>query len=104
MPRDEGASTAMQAIVFSIPENATQKTTRVYHPGIPSSAPMQSLSVVEFVKESFKITGKMKVVEPDAAEFVSGIVQAHRKDEKAWHAKAWRGNKEGTSHTITLHT
>ena len=38
-----------------------------------------------------------KVVMPDAREFVSGLVQAHRKGEKAYHVKAWRGSKDGES-------
>lgn len=35
------------------------------------------------------------VVLPEEQEFVSSIVQAHRKDEKAYHVKAFRGSKEG---------
>ncbi|OCK80001.1 Rtt106-domain-containing protein [Lepidopterella palustris CBS 459.81] len=35
------------------------------------------------------------VVFPDEKEFVSAIVQSHRKGEKAFHVKAFRGSKEG---------
>ncbi|KAH7125713.1 hypothetical protein B0J11DRAFT_487577 [Dendryphion nanum] len=38
---------------------------------------------------------RKKVIFPDAVEFVSAIVQNHRKGEKAYHAKAHRGSKEG---------
>lgn len=41
-------------------------------------------------------TGK-KVVFPDAHEFASAIPESHRKGEKAYHVKAHRGSKEGTS-------
>jgi len=37
-----------------------------------------------------------KVTCPNEEEFVSGIVQAHRKGEKAWHVKAFRGSKDGS--------
>lgn len=36
-----------------------------------------------------------EVVFPDANEFASAIPQSHRKGEKAFHAKAHRGSKEG---------
>ena len=36
-----------------------------------------------------------RVVDPTPDEFVSNIVQAHRKNEKSWGTKAWKGVKEG---------
>ncbi|KAI9373302.1 histone chaperone rtt106 [Aspergillus egyptiacus] len=36
-----------------------------------------------------------KVVRPDAQEFVSAMPEAHRKGEKAYHVKGFRGSKEG---------
>ncbi|MCJ1301275.1 hypothetical protein MMC08_004074 [Hypocenomyce scalaris] len=36
-----------------------------------------------------------KVVQPDEKEFVSQMVQAHRKGEKAVHVKGFRGSKDG---------
>ncbi|KAL2013784.1 hypothetical protein VTN00DRAFT_1309 [Thermoascus crustaceus] len=36
-----------------------------------------------------------KVVRPDEKEFVSAMPEAHRKGEKAFHVKAFRGSKEG---------
>lgn len=38
-----------------------------------------------------------KVIGPDEKEFVSATPEAHRKGEKAYHVKAFRGSKEGTS-------
>ncbi|KAL4900581.1 hypothetical protein BDW74DRAFT_161727 [Aspergillus multicolor] len=37
----------------------------------------------------------IRVVRPDAQEFVSAMPEAHRKGEKAYHVKAFRGSKEG---------
>jgi hypothetical protein len=41
-------------------------------------------------------TGK-EVIFPDADEFASAVPESHRKGEKAYHVKAHRGSKEGTS-------
>jgi len=37
------------------------------------------------------------VVRPNEREFVSTMPEAHRKGEKAYHVKAFRGSKEGMS-------
>ncbi len=39
---------------------------------------------------------RKKIVEPEEREFASTLVQAHRKGEKAYHVKAFRGSKDGT--------
>lgn len=39
----------------------------------------------------------LQVVVPTEEEFASEIVQAHKKTEKAYHVKAFKGSKEGTS-------
>ncbi|KAF7597457.1 hypothetical protein BBP40_003704 [Aspergillus hancockii] len=38
---------------------------------------------------------RTKVVRPDEREFVSAMPEPHRKGEKAYHVKAFRGSKEG---------
>jgi len=40
---------------------------------------------------------KRNVLEPDASEFASEVLQAYRKGEKAYHVKAFRGSKDGRS-------
>lgn len=40
-------------------------------------------------------SNQTKVVRPDEKEFVSAMPEAHRKTEKAFHVKAFRGSKEG---------
>lgn len=37
------------------------------------------------------------VIRPDERQFVSAMPEAHRKGEKAYHVKAFRGSKEGTT-------
>ncbi|KAL4975749.1 hypothetical protein BDW66DRAFT_136753 [Aspergillus desertorum] len=37
----------------------------------------------------------IRVVRPDAQEFASAMPEGHRKGEKAYHVKAFRGSKEG---------
>jgi hypothetical protein len=36
-----------------------------------------------------------KLIEPDDAEFASATPEAHRKGERAYHVKAFRGSKDG---------
>lgn len=44
-----------------------------------------------------------QVVRPDDKQFVSAMVEAHRKTDKAYHVKAFRGSKEGIySLTISI--
>lgn len=41
------------------------------------------------------LVSKTRVVRPDEKEFVSAMPEPHRKTEKAYHVKAFRGSKEG---------
>ncbi len=40
-------------------------------------------------------TSARRLIQPDEAEFVSATPEAHRKAEKAYHVKAFRGSKDG---------
>ncbi|KAF2018249.1 Rtt106-domain-containing protein [Aaosphaeria arxii CBS 175.79] len=52
--------------------------------------------IASAINESVKSAGiRKQVVFPDPEEFVSAIVQSHRKGEKGYHVKAHRGSKEG---------
>ena len=42
-----------------------------------------------------RASSRTKVITPDEREFVSATPEAHRKGEKAYHVKAFRGSKEG---------
>jgi hypothetical protein len=37
----------------------------------------------------------VKVTQPDEEEFVAAVPESHRKSEKAYHVKAFRGSKDG---------
>ncbi|KAF2461559.1 histone chaperone Rttp106-like-domain-containing protein [Lineolata rhizophorae] len=50
--------------------------------------------MVDLLDERLKARG-LKVVRPNEDVFASSIVQQHRKHEKAYHVKAFRGSKEG---------
>jgi len=43
---------------------------------------------------------RTQVVRPDGREFVSAVPEAHRKGEKAYHVKAFRGSKEGMEFSL----
>ncbi|KAI9715961.1 MAG: hypothetical protein M1812_005595 [Candelaria pacifica] len=49
---------------------------------------------IRFLNEKLKAFGK-GVIEPEEKQFASCIVQSHRKGEKAFHVKAFRGSKDG---------
>lgn len=54
-------------------------------------------SALEYAMRSIK----KKVTCPDDAEFVSATPESHRKGEKAYHVKAFKGSKDG-KHDNTL--
>lgn len=51
---------------------------------------------------TFMASLSKKTILPDEREFASEIPQSHRKGEKAFHTKAFRGSKEGPSPSTTL--
>lgn len=55
------------------------------------------------INQGLKPYGK-KVIFPSDKEFVSNITQAHRKGEKAYHVKAFKGSKEGMSYHLSCGT
>lgn len=59
-----------------------------------SSAPAEPHHTAGLLDQHLAPMGK-SVVEPDEKEFASAVPQSHRKGEKAYHVKAFRGSKEG---------
>lgn len=51
--------------------------------------------VLEAALEYTIRNSKKKVIYPDEAEFVSATPESHRKGEKAYHVKAFKGSKDG---------
>lgn len=53
-------------------------------------------SVLEDLLDAVMQKTGVKVTYPDEAEFVAAVPESHRKGEKAYHVKAFRGSKDGT--------
>lgn len=51
--------------------------------------------VLELVLNAIMQKGGVSVTLPDEAEFVAAVPESHRKSEKAYHVKAFRGSKDG---------
>jgi hypothetical protein len=60
----------------------------------------ESDRIVEAALEYIMRENKTKVTYPEEAEFVSATPEAHRKGEKAYHVKAFKGSKDGMERTI----
>jgi hypothetical protein len=55
-------------------------------------------SVLETVLNDIMQKQGVKVTHPKEAEFVGAVPESHRKSEKAYHVKAFRGSKDGSKH------
>ena len=78
------------AIVWTVPEKPPELATGEWvRPGESSYR-----SLLKGVLNT-RLPDGMTVVEPDEKEFVSNLVQAHRKGERATHVRAFRGTKDG---------
>ncbi|KAI9852877.1 MAG: hypothetical protein M1838_004436 [Thelocarpon superellum] len=99
----DGDGAEPDAIVWTVPESALLPTTAtgiemqqsMINEGITGEPTLRSLLIWLVNKQLRPLGSGKRVVEPSEAEFVSAIVQAHRKDEKAVHVKGFRGSKEG---------
>ena len=91
-----------EQIVFTLPESSP-KTVSLDPPHAPTnfSGPFPEVNGETYITSTIRALNaglayyNKAVVLPDEAEFASAIPQSHRKGEKAFHAKAFRGSKEG---------
>lgn len=51
--------------------------------------------VLDDVSNCISLITDSNVTAPDEAEFVAAVPESHRKSEKAYHVKAFRGSKDG---------
>lgn len=88
------ASVPLEPIIFTVPQTAAKNVT--FHSGgqVQEGEKWDQLFRRVLDKELRRF-GK-KVAVPDPKGFESTMVQAHRKGEKAYHVKAFRGATEGT--------
>ena len=64
-------------------------------PGLPikdadEEEPNPSTTMIKAIEQA-----GFKVQQPNEKDFVSQVIQGHRKGEKAYHVKAFRGSKDG---------
>lgn len=92
-----------EQIVFSLPETFPKTATSIAAHVPPGSGDLTPpdpdsetyiTSTIRYMNASLAHHHK-SVILPDEAEFASAIPQPHRKGEKAFHVKAFRGSKEG---------
>lgn len=92
-PPPEGV-TAAEAMVFTIPDGPAKAAfTGSGQPVGRDAGETAEALIRKILNENLANTS---VVRPDEREFVSATPEAHRKGEKAYHVKAFRGSKEGT--------
>lgn len=60
--------------------------------------------IEQILNMCLKESGAGKVIRPDDAEFASATPEAHRKGEKAYHVKAFRGSKDGKRPVVSQFT
>jgi len=84
-----------EPLVWTV-SDASQKQTTFNDDKLENAAPGQNGGRVEQTLSKFLgTTIACKIVEPDHTEFESATPEAHRKGEKAYHVKAFKGSKDG---------
>ncbi|KAJ5347768.1 protein of unknown function DUF1747 [Penicillium brevicompactum] len=91
-PPPEGTSTS-EAMVFTIADGPAKAAFSGDGQQI-SQAPGETADAL-LCKVLNENMPRANVVRPDDRQFVSAMPEAHRKGEKAYHVKAFRGSKEG---------
>jgi hypothetical protein len=71
--------------VITFSDDEPDKTTQVQDGGL----------IDQTLNRCLEKTLAGKLIEPNDAEFASATPEAHRKGEKAYHVKAFRGSKDG---------
>lgn len=85
------------AIVFTVPDGAPKTATGDGMGTGHDTTSYRSLLVDAFNALLKTTKSQPSVQEPIEATFYSALPQSHRKGEKAFHVKAHRGSKEGTT-------
>ncbi|KAJ5678674.1 hypothetical protein N7462_006918 [Penicillium macrosclerotiorum] len=91
-PPPEG-TTPLEAMVFTVADGPAKAAFTGSGQQIGNNAGETAEGLIrKILNENLTTTN---VVRPDEREFVSAMPEAHRKGEKAYHVKAFRGSKEG---------
>lgn len=89
------SSVPLEPIIFTVPQTAAKNVK--FHNGEQVREGETWEQLFRRVLDNELCRFGKKVVVPDSREFESSMVQAHRKGEKAYHVKAFRGASEGTA-------
>lgn len=84
--------TAPEGIVWTVPDGPPKAAFSGNGQPLGSEGETGESLIRRLLNESLK---HIQVVRPDEKQFVSATPEAHRKNEKAYHVKAFRGSKEG---------
>lgn len=94
-PPPEG-TTAPEAMVFTVADGPAKAAFSATGQQIGNNPGETAEGLIrKILNENLSNTS---VVRPDEREFMSAMPEAHRKGEKAYHVKAFRGSKEGMSY------
>lgn len=86
-----------EPLVWTV-SDGPQKLTTFDDGKLGSSEHVQDGTLIEQTLNKYlEKTSARKVIGPADAEFSSATPEAHRKGEKAYHVKAFRGSKDGKS-------
>ncbi|KAJ5157484.1 Histone chaperone [Penicillium canariense] len=91
-PPPEGV-TAFEAMVFTVADGPAKAAFTGSGQQIGNNAGETAEGLIRKILNDNLTT--TSVVRPDERQFVSAMPEAHRKSEKAYHIKAFRGSKEG---------
>jgi hypothetical protein len=98
-PAPEGTATS-EAMVFTIADGPAKAAFSGNGQQIGNSPGETAEGLLcKVLNENMSRTN---VVRPDDKQFVSAMPEAHRKGEKAYHVKAFRGSKEGMQYPYRL--
>jgi hypothetical protein len=92
-PPPEGI-TSFECMVFTVPDGPAKAAFNGSREQIGNNAGETAEALIRKILNDNLTT--TSVVRPDERQFVSAMPEAHRKSEKAYHVKAFRGSKEGT--------
>lgn len=83
-----------ESIVWNVPDGPPKAVYSGNAPGLDAKSEENTEHLIGRMLDG--VLTRTSVIRPDEREFVSATPEAHRKREKAYHAKAFRGSKEGT--------
>jgi hypothetical protein len=97
------ATDAKEPLVWTV-NDGPQKVITFTDDKLETAVQVQDAGLIEkILNDCLTKTSAKKLVQPDEAEFVSATPEAHRKGEKAYHVKAFRGSKDGKEAAVAIY-